>query len=139
MNTFRILIKRQALHLLYHRVNFNHNFRWNDVKNLNSESSYIRYKKNKRLIFEMIHIKRQSRGLNKQNDTESLWESCSQIIYCTIPFSFIIIFLFSLYIPFPIFLLPIPAFCSCFPLFSNITSLSFSESHFKFILSNNID
>ena len=37
-----------------HRVNFNHNFKWNDVRILDSESSY-----NKRLISEMIHIKRQ--------------------------------------------------------------------------------
>ena len=57
-----------------HRVNFNHNFRWN-VRILDIESFY-----NKRLISEMIHIKRQRRDLNKQNDTESLPESYSQII-----------------------------------------------------------
>ena len=48
-------------------------FRWNDVKILDNESFY-----NKRLISEMINIKRQ--GLNKQNNTESLPESYSQII-----------------------------------------------------------
>ena len=58
-----------------HRINFDHNFKWNDVKILDCESSY-----NKRLVFEMIHIKRQKQGLNRQNDTESLPETCSQII-----------------------------------------------------------
>ncbi|KYN13628.1 hypothetical protein ALC57_14180 [Trachymyrmex cornetzi] len=50
-----------------HRINLDHNFRWNDVRILDCESSY-----NKRLVFEMIHIKRQKQGLNKMNDTESL-------------------------------------------------------------------
>ena len=36
---------------------------------LDVEPSY-----NKRLISEMIHIKKQRQGINKQNDTESLPE-----------------------------------------------------------------
>jgi len=44
------------------------------MKILDSESSY-----NKRLISEMILIKRQKQNLNKQNDTESLSEPYLQI------------------------------------------------------------
>ncbi|KYN04663.1 hypothetical protein ALC62_04467 [Cyphomyrmex costatus] len=58
-----------------HRINFDHNFKWNDVQILDIESSYY-----KRLVSEMVHIKRQKQGLNKQNDTESLPEYYSQII-----------------------------------------------------------
>ncbi|KYQ46783.1 hypothetical protein ALC60_14208 [Trachymyrmex zeteki] len=36
-----------------HRVNYNHSFNWKDVKILDNEPSY-----NKRLISEMVHIKR---------------------------------------------------------------------------------
>ena len=36
-----------------HRMNLNHNFKWNEVKILDKEASY-----NKRLISEMIHIKK---------------------------------------------------------------------------------
>ena len=57
-----------------HYINFNHNFR-NEVKILDSESSH-----NKRLISEMIHIKRQKQSLNKQNDIESLPQFYLQII-----------------------------------------------------------
>ncbi|KYN39513.1 hypothetical protein ALC56_06006, partial [Trachymyrmex septentrionalis] len=53
-----------------HHINFDHNFRWNEVKILDSESLY-----NKKLVSEMVHIKRQKQGLNKQNETESLPES----------------------------------------------------------------
>ena len=52
-----------------YRTNLNHNFKWNEIKNLDKEASY-----NKRLIVEMIHIKKQRQGINKQNDTESLPE-----------------------------------------------------------------
>ena len=41
--------KKTGLHLSSDRINFNHNFRWNKVKILDSESFY-----NKRLISEMI-------------------------------------------------------------------------------------
>ncbi|KYM76652.1 hypothetical protein ALC53_12947, partial [Atta colombica] len=46
-----------------HCMNLNHNFKWNEVKILHKEASY-----NKRLISEMIHIKKQRQGNNKQND-----------------------------------------------------------------------
>lgn len=36
-----------------HRINYNHNFKWKDIKILDNEPSY-----NKRLISEMVHIKR---------------------------------------------------------------------------------
>ena len=63
--------KKRILHL---SSDYRINFRWNEMKILDSESSY-----NKRLISEMILIKRQKQNLNKQNDTESLSEPYLQI------------------------------------------------------------
>ncbi|EFN72003.1 hypothetical protein EAG_06100, partial [Camponotus floridanus] len=48
-----------------HRLNFDHEFKWDDVKILDKESFY-----NKRLISEMLCIKRQRNGLNLQTDTD---------------------------------------------------------------------
>jgi len=50
-----------------HRKKFNHDFDWNNVKVLDEEMNY-----KKRLISEMIHIKKQNCGLNSQNDTDLL-------------------------------------------------------------------
>ncbi|XP_018368554.1 PREDICTED: uncharacterized protein LOC108764709 [Trachymyrmex cornetzi] len=44
-----------------HRLVENHDFRWDDVKVLDIEPSY-----NKRLISEMVHIKRQRHGIKKR-------------------------------------------------------------------------
>ncbi|KYN22373.1 hypothetical protein ALC57_05227 [Trachymyrmex cornetzi] len=63
-----------------HRINLDHNFKWDNVKILDCESSY-----NKRLVSEMVHIKRQKQGLNKMNDTESLPDFYSQIIQSLSP------------------------------------------------------
>jgi len=43
-----------------HRLEFNHDFKWNEVGILDKESSW-----NKRIISEMIHIKKQRCGINK--------------------------------------------------------------------------
>ncbi|EFN68948.1 hypothetical protein EAG_11804, partial [Camponotus floridanus] len=48
-----------------HRLNFDHEFKWDDVKILDKEPYY-----NKRLFSEMLCIKRQLNGLNLQTDTE---------------------------------------------------------------------
>jgi len=48
-----------------HKLTNNHDFKWNDVEILDNEHSF-----NNRLISEIIHIKKQENGLNKQNDTE---------------------------------------------------------------------
>lgn len=48
-----------------HRLEFNHEFDWDGAKILDREQSY-----GKRLFSEMIHIKNQDNGLNKQVDTE---------------------------------------------------------------------
>jgi len=48
-------------------LEFSHDFDWDDVEILDEE---IRY--NKRIISEMIHIKKQSHSLNLQQDTDSL-------------------------------------------------------------------
>jgi len=56
-----------------HRIN--HNFNWKDVKILDKEPSY-----NKRLIPEMIYLKRQKISLNRQNDIESLSDSYQNIL-----------------------------------------------------------
>ena len=50
-----------------HRLNEMHELDWENIKVLDKEQSLI-----KRRISEMIHIKRQIRGINKQSDTESL-------------------------------------------------------------------
>jgi len=50
-----------------HRLNFRHEFDWDNVKILDEEMNY-----NKRLISEMIFIKKQKHGLNAQMDTELL-------------------------------------------------------------------
>ncbi|KYN50362.1 hypothetical protein ALC62_15472, partial [Cyphomyrmex costatus] len=50
-----------------HRIENNYNFNWENVKILDIEPSY-----NKRLISEILHIKRQKHAINRQNDTESL-------------------------------------------------------------------
>ncbi|KYQ57302.1 hypothetical protein ALC60_03737 [Trachymyrmex zeteki] len=63
-----------------HRIDQNHNFDWDNVEILDREASY-----NKRLISEMVHIKRQTHGINKQNDTDSLPESYLNIIQSLSP------------------------------------------------------
>ena len=47
---------------------------------LDVEPSY-----NKRLISEMVHIKKQKHGINRQNDTESLPELYSDIVHSLFP------------------------------------------------------
>lgn len=58
-----------------HRINHNHDFDWDDVKMLDTENNYT-----KRLISEMIHIKRQLNSLNYQTDTECLPDIYENII-----------------------------------------------------------
>jgi len=50
-----------------HRLQHNHEFDWNNVVILDSECNY-----KKRLMSEMIYIKRQKNGLNLHTDTEFL-------------------------------------------------------------------
>ena len=50
-----------------HRLEKNHDFRWNDVKILDNEPNW-----KKRLISEMIHIKTNTFNINKRQDTEGL-------------------------------------------------------------------
>jgi len=50
-----------------HRLQFNHNFDWEDVKILDSERFL-----GKRLVSEMTFIKKQKNGTNLQSDTEHL-------------------------------------------------------------------
>ena len=64
-----------------HRMVENHNFKWDKVEILDIEPSY-----NKRLISEMVHIKKQKHGINRQNDTESLPDLYSDIIHSLSPF-----------------------------------------------------
>jgi len=53
-----------------HRLEFNHEFDWDNVEVLDEEINYVKY--NKRLISEMIHIKKQKQGLNLKKDTDLL-------------------------------------------------------------------
>jgi len=50
-----------------HRLRSQHEFDWDNVRVLDQESNY-----NKRLISEMIHIKKQKQGLKAQTDTALL-------------------------------------------------------------------
>jgi len=50
-----------------HRLQAGHDFNWDNVKVLDQESNYY-----KRLISEMIYIKKQKHGLNAQTDTALL-------------------------------------------------------------------
>jgi len=48
-----------------HKLDHDHMIDWRNANILDSEQSYY-----KRMVSEMIHIKRQENGLNKQSDTE---------------------------------------------------------------------
>jgi len=50
-----------------YRLEFSHDFDWDNVEVLNEKLHY-----NKRIISEIIHIKKQSYSLNLQHDTDSL-------------------------------------------------------------------
>ena len=52
-----------------HRMNEMHELDWDNIRILDREQSLA-----KRRISEMIHIKRQTSGINKQSDTEGLPE-----------------------------------------------------------------
>jgi len=58
-----------------HRLEYNHEMNWSGVAILDKESSYV-----KRIVSEMVHIKRQSNGLNKQSDTDLLSDAYLPII-----------------------------------------------------------
>jgi len=58
--------KSGSLSVIYNRLE-NHKMNWNDVKIVANESFY-----SKRLISEMIHVKKQLYGLNKQSNTDLL-------------------------------------------------------------------
>jgi len=59
-----------------HRLKFNHEFEWDNIKIMDNEQSY-----QKRLISEMVHIKKQQNGLNKQSDTDLLPTSYLPILF----------------------------------------------------------
>lgn len=58
-----------------HRLSENHDFDWDNVQILDKESSF-----KKRSISEMLHIKKQVSGLNKQGDTELFSDSYLPIL-----------------------------------------------------------
>lgn len=58
-----------------HRIELDHQFDWEGVSIVDGEKSY-----SKRLTSEMLNIKRQTHGLNKQSDTEFLPESYTPIL-----------------------------------------------------------
>jgi len=53
-----------------HIIKYNHKFDWDNVQILDTELNY-----NKKLVSEMLHIKKQKHGINSQKDTEFLDES----------------------------------------------------------------
>jgi len=58
-----------------HRLNFKDEFNWDNIEIIDNERSYP-----KRLISEMVHIKKQLNGLNKQSDTDLLPISYTSIL-----------------------------------------------------------
>ena len=50
-----------------HRIDNNHDFYWKNVKILDKEPNCF-----KRLVSEMIHIKKEDKTINKQTDTTNL-------------------------------------------------------------------
>jgi len=63
-------IRRVSAHssvITDHRLLMNHDFDWDNVEILDEEINY-----KKRLVSEMIFIKKQKRGLNLQSDTDLL-------------------------------------------------------------------
>jgi len=70
VNEHRCHIKRNSTQpsvITDHRIATNHEFDWDGVEILDTEKNY-----KKRLISEMIHIKKQKLGLNSQSDTDLL-------------------------------------------------------------------
>jgi len=58
-----------------HRLQFNHDFDWEDVKILDSERFL-----GKLLVSEMMFIKKQKNGINLQSDTEHLDDAYISIL-----------------------------------------------------------
>jgi len=58
-----------------HHVENNHVMNWGEVKIVDKERSYT-----KRIISEMIYIKKQTKGLNKQSDIDLLPETYFPLI-----------------------------------------------------------
>ena len=58
-----------------HRLDYGHEFDWDNVKVLDHERFYYR-----RLISEILYIKQQSKGLNLQSDTDFLHHAYSSIL-----------------------------------------------------------
>jgi len=56
-----------------HRLQYNHDMNWRQQYYI--ESSYV-----KRIVSEMVYIKRQCKGLNKQSDTDLLSDAYLPII-----------------------------------------------------------
>jgi len=57
-----------------HVMHYNYDINWNNVKVLDVEKYY-----HKRLVSEMLHVKRQRNGLNLQTDTDYLDRGCTSI------------------------------------------------------------
>jgi len=67
--------KNGVLSVLYLTIQYNHDMNWDEAMILDIESSYI-----KRIVSEMVYIKRQGNSLNKQSDTDLLPEMYLPII-----------------------------------------------------------
>jgi len=68
-------INRNISHIIEHRLQFNHDFDWKDVKILDSERFL-----GKRLVSEVMFIKKQKHGINLQSDTEHLDDAYISIL-----------------------------------------------------------
>jgi len=60
--------------ILQHNMKLNHKFEWNEIDILDREPCC------KRLISEMLHIKRQRAGFNKQEGTDRLLDTYLSVL-----------------------------------------------------------
>lgn len=58
-----------------HRVEFSHDFDWDNVRILNEEYSY-----SKRLVSQMLYMKKQKTSLNLQSDIDFLGNACIPLV-----------------------------------------------------------
>jgi len=139
VNIFQqISTKKWVFHLSDHRINLNHNFRWNEVKILDMNL-------NRQWTIHIIKIdiwsthKKIKQGLNKQNDIESLPESYLPIILSLLLNSFFsLLFLSRFHLHFyPLslsitFQLSFPSFSEC-QFCDSIMSQNIGETRYCFI------
>jgi len=73
-NNYKLLSSNPSV-ITEHMLNYSHSFDWNNVEILDTKANYY-----KRLVSEMLHIKKQSNDLNAHKDTELLDNSYFEVL-----------------------------------------------------------